>query len=42
MSPIEVLLLFVPTGSTVLQEGDHVLITTEQDQVAEQVRQKLL
>lgn len=33
---------FVPTGSTVLQAGDHVLITTEQDYVAEQVRQKLL
>ena len=32
----------VPTGSTVLREGDHVLITTEQTQVAEQVRQKLL
>ena len=33
---------FVPTGSTELQVGDHVLITTEQDQVAEQVRQRLL
>jgi len=32
----------VPTGSTVLREGDHVLITTEQTQVAEQVRQKLV
>lgn len=33
---------FVPTGSTELRVGDHVLITTEQDQVAEEVRQKLL
>jgi cell volume regulation protein A len=33
---------FVPTGSTTLQEGDYILITTEHDQVAEQVRQKLL
>ena len=33
---------FVPTGSTVLEARDQVLITTQQEQVAEQVRQKLL
>lgn len=32
---------FVPTGSTELRAGDHVLITAEQNELAEQVRQKL-